>query len=46
MNALAIDLLQQVSEAGGTVRLEGAMLRLSASEPLRDDLRDRLRPAR
>jgi hypothetical protein len=32
-----------VSEAGGTVRLEGAMLRLSASEPLRDDLRDRLR---
>jgi hypothetical protein len=43
MTALALDLLREVSEAGGTVRLEGAMLRLSASEPLRDDLRDRLR---
>ena len=43
MTALAIDLLQQVSEAGGTVRLEGDMLRLSAPEPLPDDLRARLR---
>ena len=43
MTALALDLLREVSEAGGTVRLEGAMLRLSAPEPLRDDLRDRLR---
>ena len=40
MTALAIDLLREVSEAGGTVRLEGAMLRLSAPEPLPDDLRD------
>ena len=43
MTALAIDLLREVSEAGGTVRLEGAMLRLSAPEPLADDLRARLR---
>ena len=43
MTALAIDLLRQVSEAGGTVRLEGEMLRLSAPEPLPDKLRARLR---
>ncbi|MGH6897984.1 MAG: hypothetical protein ACREJ5_15805 [Geminicoccaceae bacterium] len=42
MTALAIDLLRQVSEAGGTVRLEGEMLRLSAPEPLPDGLRARL----
>ena len=43
MTALAIDLLREVSEAGGTVRLEGDMLRLSAPEPLPDELRARLR---
>ena len=43
MTALAIDVLQEVSEAGGTVRLEGDMLRLSAPEPLPDELRARLR---
>ena len=43
MTALALDLLRQVSEAGGTIRLEGDMLRLSASEPLPDHLRARLR---
>lgn len=43
MSALAIDLLREVSGAGGTVHLEGDMLRLSASEPLPDDLRARLR---
>ena len=42
MNALA-DLMRRVSEAGGTIRLEGEMLRLSASEPLPDHLRTRLR---
>ena len=43
MNALAIDLLQQVSQAGGTVGLEGDMLRLSAPQKLPDHLRPRLR---
>ena len=43
MTALAIDLLREVSDAGGTVRLEGDMLRLSAPEPLPDELRARLR---
>ena len=43
MTALAIDVLREVSEAGGTVRLEGDMLRLSAPEPLPDELRARLR---
>ena len=43
MTALALDLLREVSEAGGTVRLEGDMLRLSAPEPLPDELRARLR---
>jgi hypothetical protein len=46
MTALAIDLLREVSEAGGTVRLEGEMLRLSAPEPLPGDLRVRLRQHR
>jgi hypothetical protein len=32
-----------VSEAGGTIRLEGDMLRLSAPQPLPDDLRARVR---
>jgi hypothetical protein len=43
MTALAIDVLRELSEAGGTVRLEGDMLRLSAPEPLPDQLRARLR---
>ncbi len=43
MTALAIDVLREVSEAGGTIRLEGDMLRLSAAEPLPDELRARLR---
>jgi hypothetical protein len=43
MSALAIDLLREVSRAGGAVRLEGDMLRLSAPEPLPDDLCARLR---
>jgi hypothetical protein len=43
MTAPAIDVLREVSEAGGTVRLEGDMLRLSAPEPLPDELRARLR---
>jgi TubC N-terminal docking domain len=43
MTALAIDLLREVSDAGGTVRLEGNMLRLSAPEPLPDNLLARLR---
>jgi hypothetical protein len=43
MTTLASDLLREVSEAGGRIRLEGDMLRLSAPEPLPDDLRARLR---
>jgi hypothetical protein len=43
MSALAIDLLREVSRAGGAGRLEGDMLRLSAPEPLPDDLCARLR---
>jgi TubC N-terminal docking domain len=43
MTSLAIDLLREVSETGGTVRLEGDGLRLSAPEPLPDELRARLR---
>jgi TubC N-terminal docking domain len=43
MSALALDLLREVSEAGCTVRLEGDMLRLSAPEPLPDDMLARLR---
>jgi hypothetical protein len=42
MTALALDLLREVSGTGGTVRLQGGMLRLSAPEPLADDLRARL----
>ena len=43
MTEVALDLLREVSEAGGTVRLEGDILRLSALEPLPDKLRARLR---
>jgi hypothetical protein len=43
MTGVAIDLLHQVTEAGGTVGLEGDMLRLSAPEPLPDDLLARVR---
>ena len=43
MTALAIDVLREVLEAGGAVRLEGDMLRVSAPEPLPDELRARLR---
>ena len=43
MTGVAIDLLRQVTEAGGTVRLQGDALRLLASEPLPDDLRARVR---
>ena len=43
MTALAIDLLREVSRAGGAIRLEGDMLRVSAPTPLPDGLRARLR---
>ena len=43
MTALAMNVLREVSDAGGTVRLEGDMLRLWAPEPLPDELRARLR---
>src|SRR5918995_25204 len=43
MTGVALDLLRQVTETGGTVRLEGDALRLSAPEPLPDELRTRLR---
>jgi hypothetical protein len=42
MTALATEVLREVSEASGTVRLEGEMLRLRAPEPLPDELRARL----
>jgi hypothetical protein len=41
MTALVMDVLREVSEAGGTVRLKGEMLRLWAPEPLPDELRAR-----
>jgi hypothetical protein len=43
LTALVIDLLREVSKAGGTVGLEGDMLRLSAPQPLPDHLCARLR---
>jgi hypothetical protein len=43
MTAAALALVQEVVQAGGTVRLEGDALRLSAHEPLPDDLRARVR---
>lgn len=43
MTAVALALVQEVLQAGGTVRLDGKMLRLSAPEPLPDDLLARLR---
>ena len=42
MTAVALALVQEVLQAGGTVRLDGKMLRLSAPEPLPDELRARL----
>jgi hypothetical protein len=42
MTTLAMDVLREVPEAGGTVRLKGEMLRLWAPEPLPDELRARL----
>jgi hypothetical protein len=42
MSAIAINLLREVHEAGGSVQLAGERLRLSASTPLPDDLRTRL----
>ena len=43
MTGVALDLLRQVTETGGAVRLEGDVLRLSAPEPLPEELRARLR---
>jgi TubC N-terminal docking domain len=43
MTAVALALVQEVVRAGGTIRLDGDTLRLSAPEPLPDDLRVRLR---
>ena len=43
MSPLARDLLHEVTEAGGVVRLDDGNLHLSASNPLRGDLRARLR---
>ena len=43
MTGAAIDLLRQVTRAGGEVQLAGDALRLSAPEPLPDDLRARVR---
>jgi hypothetical protein len=43
MTAVALALVQEVVRAGGTIRLDGETLRLSAPEPLPDDLRARLR---
>jgi hypothetical protein len=43
MTAAVLDLLQAVSAAGGTVRLEGSTLQLAAPKPLPEELRARLR---
>jgi hypothetical protein len=43
MTGVALDLLRQVTETGGTVRLDGDVLRLSAPEPLPGELRTCLR---
>ena len=43
MTAVALDVLQEVAAAGGFIRLEGDMLRLSAPAPLSDELRARVR---
>jgi hypothetical protein len=43
MTAVGSDLLREVAKAGGSVRLDGGMLRLSAPEPLPDELRARVR---
>jgi hypothetical protein len=46
MTGVAIDLLRQVTKAGGAVQLAGDALRLLAPEPLPDDLRARVRQHR
>jgi hypothetical protein len=46
MTAAALDLLQAIAAAGGLMRLEDDMLRLSAPAPLPDDLRARVRQHR
>jgi hypothetical protein len=46
MTAAALDLLQAIAAAGGFMRLEDDMLRLSAPAPLPDDLRARVRQHR
>jgi TubC N-terminal docking domain len=43
MTAVALDLLQAVSAAGGLIWLESDTLRLAAPQPLTDELRARLR---
>jgi hypothetical protein len=43
MTSVALALMQEVGCVGGIIRLEGGTLRLSAPEPLSDDLRARLR---
>ena len=43
MRPLVRDLLREVTEAGGVVRLDGGNLHLSAPRSLPDDLRARLR---
>jgi len=43
MSPLARDLLREVTEAGGVVRLDEGTLHLSAQRPLPDDLRVRIR---
>jgi hypothetical protein len=43
MTAASLDLLREVAAAGGFVRVDGDMLRLSAPEPLPDELRAHLR---
>jgi hypothetical protein len=43
MMAAGLDLLYEVAATGGFVRVDGHMLRLSAPEPLPDELRARLR---
>ena len=43
MTAVGSDLLREVAKARGSVRLDGDVLRLSAPDPLPDELRSRLR---
>ena len=46
MTTAALDLLQAVAATGGVIRLEGDRLRLSAPQPLPDELRAHLRQHR